>query len=115
MVAPSSTSEAWNSVYCCSGSSESSDGISSCRDDAVERPAVRGRDCAQLFLGFGQRDVEDRLTAGGGGLQDLHRQRRLARARHAFDEEEAVARQPAGEDVVEARNGGGCEARGRRR
>ncbi len=32
MVAPSSTSEAWNRVYCCSGSSESSEGISSCRE-----------------------------------------------------------------------------------
>jgi hypothetical protein len=62
---------------------------------------VRGGDGAQLGVGLGQRHIQDRLPAGGGGAQHLQRQRRLARARHALDEEEAISRQAATQHVVQ--------------
>ena len=79
--------------------------------DPVERPAVRGGDRAQLFLGLRQRDVEHRLARLRARQQELQRQRRLAGAGHAFDQEQASAGETAAQDVVEPGDAGRCDRR----
>ena len=77
--------------------------------DALERPAVRGSHLGQFLGGFGQRDVEPALARGTAGLQELQRERGLARARRALDQVEVLRGQPAAEDVVEAGDARGGE------
>ena len=72
--------------------------------DAVEGPAVRARDGAQLVLRLGERDEQDLLAALDAFEQELQRERGLAGAGVALDEVEPVGRQPAAEDVVQSRD-----------
>jgi hypothetical protein len=74
--------------------------------DAFERPAVRLRDPLQLALRLGQRHVQDALAASHAFEQELQCERRLARAGHAFDEVDAIGRQPAAQDFVETGDSG---------
>lgn len=68
----------------------------------VERPAVGVGDLPDLELGLRQGDVERAFAGGDPGEQELQRERRLADTWIAFDEVDAVARQPAAKDVIEA-------------
>jgi hypothetical protein len=60
----------------------------------------------ELVDRLGERDIEDALAAGQSFAQELERQRRLARAREAFDQVQAIADEPAVEDVVEPGDAG---------
>lgn len=67
---------------------------------------MRGGAIAQFLLGLGQSDVERALARGDARHQELRRDRRLAGAGAAFEQEQAAAAQPAGQDLVEARHPG---------
>ena len=84
------------------------------KGDAFEVPSVRVGDRPQFVLRLRQAHVEHRLAGPGARQQELHRQRRLARAGSAFDEVEPIAPEAAGEDVVQPRDAGwrGVAARG---
>src|SRR4051794_39174593 len=83
--------------------------------DAAEVPAVRVGDRADFLLRLGERHVEHWLAFSRPLEQELESQRRLARARHAFEEIQAVRRKAAAQDVVESGYGGGCKRRERTR
>jgi hypothetical protein len=77
---------------------------------------VRFGDLAELLGRLRQGHIKDLLASSDALEQELHRQGGLARAGHAFDEEQAVAREAAAQDVVEAGDAGACLfARGFRR
>src|SRR5688572_24185217 len=80
---------------------------------ALQAPSVRSRDGFQLILRFGQRDEEDFFAVLEALEQELERERRLAGAGIALDEVEAVRRQPAAEDVIEAGDAGAEALTGR--
>ena len=71
---------------------------------AVERPAVRGGRRAQLGLRLRQREVERPLARPRAGDEELERDRGLARAGRAFEQEQPPALEPAAQHVVEARD-----------
>ena len=68
----------------------------------VERPAVRLGHLADFIGRLGQDDVEHRLPAAHALHKKLQSQRGFSRAGPSFQKIQAVAGQPAGEDVVEA-------------
>src|SRR5690606_37833459 len=70
--------------------------------DSFQAPAVRRSYRFELGPGFGQRHVEATLADGPSVQQELHGYGGLAYAREAFHEIEAVARQAAAENAVEA-------------
>jgi hypothetical protein len=80
--------------------------------DAIQRPAVRVGDGAELLLGLRQRDVQHDFAACDAGQQVLQRQRGLAGARNPLDEEEAPPGQTTPEDVVESADSGRRHRRG---
>src|SRR5512138_43724 len=65
---------------------------------------MRSGDSAEFFGGFRKRDVEAALTGACTVEQELERERRLARARRAFQQIEPLLRQPAAEDVIQSLN-----------
>src|SRR5579872_919422 len=78
----------------------------------LQRPIVRARDLLELGLCLRQGDVEDPLSAPQTFEQELQRQGRLARTGISLNEIEAVARQPAGEHLIEARDSRGAKFSG---
>ena len=70
--------------------------------DAVQAPAVRVRHALQLLLGLGERDVHALFTGAPAFEQVLERERGLAGARVPLDQVDAVRREAARENVVEA-------------
>ncbi len=65
---------------------------------------MRRRDSLQLFLSFRECHVEHDLTAFDAFQQELQGERRLARARHSFDQVQAAWREAVTQDFVEALN-----------
>src|SRR4051812_20229756 len=63
-----------------------------------------GGTLAKLPLGFRQRDVKPGFTGFSTCEQKPERYRRFASARRSFQQEDAVALQTPGEDVVQAGN-----------
>lgn len=63
---------------------------------------MRTRHRAELFPSFGERDVHPVLAALLACEQELQAESRLARPGVAFDQVQAVWRQPTAEDVVQA-------------
>src|SRR5438046_275138 len=70
--------------------------------DPGEIPAVRVRRCREFFGRFGKRDVKPALTAVAPLEEELHREGRLAGARLAVEQIEAIARKSAAEDVIQS-------------
>jgi hypothetical protein len=60
--------------------------------DAVDRPAVRGGDVAQIALGLAECHVEAALTPGHALPQELKRQGGLSRTRRALHEIQVAGR-----------------------
>ena len=54
--------------------------------DVGQVEAMRGRHMPQFRLTFGKRDVQAALSPPGAFQKKLHRQRRFARARIAFNQ-----------------------------
>ena len=75
--------------------------------DAVERPAMRVRGGAQLFLGLGKRDVECRLSLFDAFNQVPQGERGLPGSGDAFDQIQPRRRQAARQHVVETGDAGG--------
>ena len=67
---------------------------------------VRAHHALQLLGRLRQRDVETALAAFGAGDEEAQRERRLAGARRALEQVDAVARQAAAQDRVEAVDAG---------
>ena len=70
--------------------------------DAVEGPAVRCRHFREFGHAFRQRHVQDAFSVANAFQQELHRQRGLAGARHAFHQIQPVGRVAAGQHVIQA-------------
>jgi hypothetical protein len=66
------------------------------------------RDCLELGRGLRERDVKTTISFGHALEQELHRERRLARARFTIQKVEMVRRQTTTEDVVEPRYPSSC-------
>ena len=81
--------------------------------DAIQHPAVRFGARAEFLFRLRKRDVKHRLAAARAVHRILQRQRRLAGAGHALDQEQAPARETTGHNVVEAGNArrGACARR----
>ena len=75
---------------------------------AFQAPAVRGGARAQFVRSLRQGDVQTAFTLLLARQQKLQRDRRLAAARLALQQENAAAGQPARQHVVEAPNPGRC-------
>src|ERR1700760_366897 len=73
----------------------------------VDLPAMRPRAVAQLMLGFSEADIDAGLALRSAGHQELQRNRGLAGTWTAFEQMQAVARQPSTQNVVEANNPSG--------
>jgi hypothetical protein len=71
-------------------------------DLVTESPAVRPGRAAQLGRRFGECDVKALLAFLRAFHQEAQRDGRLARARSAFEKEDAAFGEAAGQDVVEA-------------
>jgi hypothetical protein len=80
--------------------------------DAFQGPTVRVGHRVYLLPRLGERHVEHLLAAAHALLEELERQRGLARARHALDEVQTVGRKSAAEDIVQACDAGGSAFRG---
>lgn len=80
--------------------------------DAVQFPTVRGGDLRKLRPAFRERDIEALHALLRPGEQKLERQGRLSRPGLAGDEVEVLCRQPAAEDLIEARDPGTCPRHG---
>ncbi len=76
--------------------------------DAVEIPAMRFGDVAQLLFRFRQRHVQHRLIIRRPGHQKLHRQRCLSGTGHPLDQEQSIAGEAARQNVIQAGNPGRC-------
>ena len=70
--------------------------------DAVQRPTVRVSGLVKLVHRLGQSDIQASLARLGSLHQELQGRRRLAGAGIAFQQIDAVAREPARQDVVES-------------
>jgi hypothetical protein len=106
VVSDSSTSAGWNIVYCSSSCRPCSVGNSS-RITRFERSHPCESATARIsFSVSGQRDVKRRLAVADSFEDELHRQRGLAGAGHAFQKVDAMGREPSAQDVVQPANAG---------
>ena len=80
------------------------EGVTKGYEEVLELVGVGYR--AQFDVVLGQRDVEDRLAVFCAFDQELQRHRRFAGAGIAFEQVQALFRQAAAEDVIEAGNAG---------
>ena len=69
--------------------------------DAGEVPSMGVRHGLQLFLRFGERDVQATLPEADALKQELQRERRLAGSGITFDEVQVIAWQTTAEDDIE--------------
>ena len=74
--------------------------------DSRKIPAVALCDFFELGARFRERDIEARFVSLDSFEKKLNRERRLAGARRARDEQHAVARETAAQDVIESRDAG---------
>jgi hypothetical protein len=79
---------------------------SATRKVAPWRPAVRGRDGAQLSRGLRQRDIQARFAEPSPFEEELERERRLAGAWFAFDQVQSVGRKTSAQKLIETGNAG---------
>ena len=75
--------------------------------DRIERPTMARGHGGQFDLGFRQGDVQALFALFGTRQQEAEPERRLAGPGRAFDQVDALARQAAGEDVVQPLDAGG--------
>ena len=108
VVSASSTSDGWNSVFW-SSSAQRIGGRQLEHVDPVEGPTVRRRDHLELFLGFGQRDVDAPLAAPLSFQQELQGQRGLADPRIPFNQQQSAGGETAAQDIVQSRDTRCCK------
>ena len=102
VVSLSSTSDGWKTVYCSSASTVSSGAVASKILTPSKLPAVRLGHLADFIGRLCKDDVQHRLAAAHALHKKLQTQRGFSRACPSFQKVQAVAGQPAGEDIVEA-------------
>jgi len=90
----------------CSSGRRFSAGLQLLYVDAVQAPAVRGRIRSQLVLGLREGDIHARLALLESLEQKLQTEGRLAGARVPLNQLDAMGRQSASHQVIEARDAG---------